>query len=87
MQMCHSGVDTFLISRSSTKAPDKTTTIVVDRSFPKAPPSKSAKRASCGNPTRSFHCGDFLAFTCLQVDFECFKLVPWPTWRLDFMSF
>ena len=25
-----------------------------------------------------FHCGDFAAFTCLQKDFECFKLVPWP---------
>ena len=34
MQMCHSGVDTFVISRLRTKAPNIKTTSVEDRSFP-----------------------------------------------------
>ena len=34
MQMYHSGVDTFVISRLRTKAPDIKTTIVEDRPFP-----------------------------------------------------
>ena len=34
MQMYHSGVDTFVISRLRTKAPNIKTTSVEDRSFP-----------------------------------------------------
>ena len=34
MQLCHSGVDVYVIGRLHTKAPNVKTTIVVDRSFP-----------------------------------------------------
>ena len=57
-QMCHLGVDTFVISRPSTKAPDTTTMLIV----PKTPAGKTAERGSSGNPASSFHCGDFVAF-------------------------
>ena len=54
MRMCHSGVDTFVISRLRTKAPDIETTIVVDRSR-----DKEALSVHC---TQSFRCFDFVAF-------------------------
>lgn len=41
MEMCHSGVDTLVISRPRARAPDKTAIIVEDRSFPKAPATQS----------------------------------------------
>ena len=39
MEMCHSGVDAFVISRPCTRAPDETAIIVEDR----------ARRFHCGD--------------------------------------
>ena len=69
MQMCHSGVDKFLISWLPTKVPGIKTTAVVDRSFP-----------FCDQEVLSVHCVpkalDVLILYLSQDDklFECVKL-------------
>ena len=77
MQMCHSGVDIFIISQLNTKAPDTT---VVDR-------SRRAEHALCPELLMLWCCTFHRMISCLHVDFECFKLALWPTLRQKLMNF
>ena len=74
MQMYHSGVNVFVISRLRTKAPDIKTTTVVDRSFP-------------FRDVLILYISQESGDGCLQADFESLKLAPWPTLRQKFMNF
>ena len=88
MQMYHSGVDTFVISRLAREHPiSKRQLSWIDRSRTSLR-LRGAERAFC--PERLML--RFVTFTgpyvrCLHVGFECFKLALWPTLRQKFMSF
>ena len=88
MQVCRSGVDTFVIilvglHGSARYKNDNCCRLVI----PKRPGDQGVLSMLCA---RSFQCYDFLAFTgisCLHLDIECFKLALWPTLRQKFMNF
>ena len=81
MQMCHSGVDKFVISRLRTKAPDIKTITVVDHYR-----SAIKKCWACIVP-KAFHVRIlYISHDDKLSSFIFFKLPLWPTLRREFMN-
>ena len=83
MQMFTQVWTPFVISRTAKNFRYQNDNIVVDRSFLDV---SAIKKCLSYIP-----CYDFVAFiyrmvSCLHVDFKCFKLALWLTWRHNFMN-
>ena len=82
MQMCHSGVDIFAISLL------RISNINCRISIVPVPRSRSGERPLCRELLMLiWFCTFHRTISCLHVDFECFKLAPWPTLNRIFWTF